>query len=642
MYRIISLLLVTLLTSGFLNAQRILDLDSLKRALHESQDTSRVETMISLANGYRFSNLDSSSYYAEQGLELSRQIGYLKGEAICLGYKALSLYWMGNYPQALELAFEGINIMKDVGGFRGSRVLYLTVAEVYFDLKNFEKAMEFLRLSGSVYRYLKLRNAYTNLQIGEVMIELGHLDSALVYLDQSIVDFQLDNRSVDPLVYIALGNVEAKRGRLDSAMSYYNYSIALAEQNHEIRAITQSFLQLAQIHRQNNLDSAIYFTKRSLTLADSINQRKVVVSSAQLLADLYEPVDSDLALKYYKKANAVKESMYGAGNLQAIQAVIDKEEERQVALQEAEEEFQTRIRTNAFLGSSFTLIVIALLLYRNNRVQKKSKRKTEIAYERLQNTQNQLIHSEKMASLGELTAGIAHEIQNPLNFVNNFSDVNKELVDELEQEIEKGDKEEIRAILQDLRDNEEKVTHHGKRAEGIVKSMLQHSRGTEGQKERIDINGLCDEYLRLAYHGFRAKDQSFNCDYKLDLDSHIPKIEVVPQDIGRVLLNLINNAFQAIKGEEKPEVICTTRSTPPLRGDKGGVQITISDNGPGIPKHIRDKIFQPFFTTKATGEGTGLGLSLSYDIVTKGHGGKLSVKTEPGKGSEFIVELPVG
>ena len=211
----------------------------------------------------------------------------------------------------------------------------------------------------------------------------------------------------------------------------------------------------------------------------------------------------------------------------------------------------------------------------------------------------------------------------------------------MEQEIEKGDKEEIKALLQDLRENEAKVTHHGKRAEGIVKSMLQHSRGKEGQKEPTDINALCDEYLRLAYHGFRARDQSFNAEFKTELDPDLPKIEVVPQDIGRVLLNLINNAFQAIKGEEKPEVIVTTRSTPLLRGDKGGVQITISDNGPGIPDDIKDKIFQPFFTTKATGEGTGLGLSLSYDIVTKGHDGKLKVHSDDGRGSDFIIELPI-
>ncbi|MEQ9423546.1 MAG: ATP-binding protein [Cyclobacteriaceae bacterium] len=266
----------------------------------------------------------------------------------------------------------------------------------------------------------------------------------------------------------------------------------------------------------------------------------------------------------------------------------------------------------------------------------------EHALNELKETQAHLIHSEKMASLGELTAGIAHEIQNPLNFVNNFSEINKELIDELKEAVAKNDQEEVKAIFDDLTDNEEKVSHHGKRAEGIVKSMLQHSRIGSGQKELTDINALCDEYLRLAYHGFRAKDKSFNADYKAELDPDLPKIKVVPQDIGRVLLNLINNAFQAVssprhseRSEESPKVIVATKKS------KEGIRITVTDNGSGIPEDIKDKIFQPFFTTKPTGEGTGLGLSMSYDIVTKGHGGELKVESAQSEGTRFIVELPM-
>jgi signal transduction histidine kinase len=267
--------------------------------------------------------------------------------------------------------------------------------------------------------------------------------------------------------------------------------------------------------------------------------------------------------------------------------------------------------------------------------------------ESLKSTQSQLIHSEKMASLGELTAGIAHEIQNPLNFVNNFSEVNKELVEDLKQAIAQNDQEEVDALLEDILANEDKVVHHGKRAEQIVKSMLQHSRGTDGGKEPIDINALCDEYMRLAYHGFRAKDKSFNADFELDLDESLPELKVVPQDIGRVLLNLINNAFQACTERSEdasadrsviavpPKVIVSTKSI----GDS--IEISVKDNGPGIPGNIRDKIFQPFFTTKPTGQGTGLGLSMSYDIVTKGHGGTLEVESKVGKGTEFVILLPI-
>jgi signal transduction histidine kinase len=259
----------------------------------------------------------------------------------------------------------------------------------------------------------------------------------------------------------------------------------------------------------------------------------------------------------------------------------------------------------------------------------------------LKKTQTQLIQSEKMASLGELTAGIAHEIQNPLNFVNNFSEVNGELIDELEQEIDKGNLNEIRSLAKNIKENEQKIIHHGKRADAIVKGMLLHSRSSSGQKEPTDINALADEYLRLAYHGLRAKDKSFNASFKTNLDNNIDKVNIIPQDIGRVLVNLINNAFYAVGEKQKhsrngyePTVTVTTKKI------DGKVEVSVKDNGNGIPQKVLDKIFQPFFTTKPTGEGTGLGLSLSYDIITKGHGGELKVETKEGEGTEFIIQLP--
>jgi signal transduction histidine kinase len=276
----------------------------------------------------------------------------------------------------------------------------------------------------------------------------------------------------------------------------------------------------------------------------------------------------------------------------------------------------------------------------------KAYHKLEQTHEALKATQSQLIQSEKMASLGELTAGIAHEIQNPLNFVNNFSEVNKELVDEFEQEIKKENYTQAKAIAKNIRDNEEKINNHGKRADAILKSMLQHSRISSGKKEPTDINTLADEYLRLAYHGQRAKDNTFNAAFKTDWDHTIGKINIIPQDIGRVLLNLVNNAFYIVHEKKKdtgdgykPVVSISTKKI----GDKPDsyrVEIRIKDNGKGIPQEIIDKIFQPFFTTKPTGQGTGLGLSLSYDIV-KAHGGEINVESKEGEGSEFIIHLPV-
>ena len=281
---------------------------------------------------------------------------------------------------------------------------------------------------------------------------------------------------------------------------------------------------------------------------------------------------------------------------------------------------------------------------RNREKELKQAKEIEKAYTNLKETQTQLIQSEKMASLGELTAGIAHEIQNPLNFVNNFSEVNKELIEEMKQEIELGNYSEVKTIAKNISENEDKIIFHGKRADGIVKGMLQHSRSSSGVKELTDVNALADEYLRLAYHGLRAKDKSFNASMKTDFDESLGKIKAVPQDLGRVILNLITNAFYAVT-EKKAAVVKDTDNkyeptvTVSTKTREGKIEIRVHDNGNGIPQTVIDKIFQPFFTTKPSGKGTGLGLSMSYEIITKGHGGELKVETKEGEGTSFIILL---
>jgi signal transduction histidine kinase len=302
----------------------------------------------------------------------------------------------------------------------------------------------------------------------------------------------------------------------------------------------------------------------------------------------------------------------------------------------------------------FAGAVWAFIAYRSKRLKQENAileervvhRTTQLkqSLEDLRAVQAQLIQSEKMASLGELTAGIAHEIQNPLNFVNNFSDVNKELLEELKEEADKGNIDEVKAIANDVIDNSEKINHHGKRADAIVKGMLQHSRVSTGQKEPTDINALADEYLRLSYHGMRAKDKNFNATIETDFDEGIAKINIVPQDIGRVLLNLFNNAFYTVSERRastsssgqpyEPTVSVSTKMI------DNKILISVKDNGVGISPKVVDRIFQPFFTTKPTGQGTGLGLSLSYDII-KAHGGEIKVETKEDAGAEFIAQLPV-
>jgi len=377
----------------------------------------------------------------------------------------------------------------------------------------------------------------------------------------------------------------------------------------------------------------------------------------QGLAELYAMAsDFKNAFTYQKLYTSFKDTLYNAEidkKLQANALKFDLEKKQtEIDLLEKDKiqkEQKSRIQQLFIIsisGALFTALILSLILYRNNQHKQKSnarlqQQKEEIqkTLEKLKDTQSQLVHAEKMASLGELTAGIAHEIQNPLNFVNNFSEVSNELLDEMKEELVKGNYEDAIALAEDVKLNLEKINHHGKRADGIVKGMLQHSRTSSGQKEPTDINVLADEYLRLSYHGLRAKDKSFNASLKTDFDNSIGKINIIPQDFGRVILNLINNAFYAVTEKKKanpdgyePVVSISTKKM----GSK--IEIRVCDNGNGIPKRVIDKIFQPFFTTKPTGEGTGLGLSLSYDIV-KAHGGEFKVETKEGEFSHFIIIL---
>jgi len=374
-----------------------------------------------------------------------------------------------------------------------------------------------------------------------------------------------------------------------------------------------------------------------------------ILINSKILADEYEHKDVNQAFHYLKLAMTVNDQLFGSKKVKEVQKILSAEQQRRREIELKRIARQTQLKEYAFLAGLAVLLFIAFILYRHNEQRKKANRILESTLTNLKATQSQLIQSEKMASLGELTAGIAHEIQNPLNFVNNFSEVNQEMIDELKEELKGGNIHEALAIAEDIQQNEEKISHHGKRADSIVKGMLQHSRTGSAQKELTNINALADEYMRLSYHGLRSKDKSFNTETVTHFDARLPLINVIPQDIGRVLLNLFNNAFYAVNqkaktagADYKPEVSVTTAPQPPSAdGGAKSVLIIVRDNGVGIPDAIKEKIMQPFFTTKPTGEGTGLGLSLTYDMVVKGHGGSIEVNSKEGEGSEFIIKLPV-
>ncbi|MEP6712679.1 MAG: ATP-binding protein [Ferruginibacter sp.] len=426
----------------------------------------------------------------------------------------------------------------------------------------------------------------------------------------------------------------------------------------DINTIIWAQNDLAQIYLETNYqDSARYYAYKAAPLANEKGFRDQLLRAYHYLYLSYEKSGlKDSAFSYYKMSVNTKDSLYSLQNSKQVQFINFREQTRQQEAEQEKIQFQNKIRMYVLLAGLVIFFIIVFILFRNNRQKQRANQVLEKTLTDLKSAQTQLIQSEKMASLGELTAGIAHEIQNPLNFVNNFSEVSKELLDEMKTELNNGNTEDAKEIADDVIQNLEKINHHGKRADAIVKGMLQHSQSSTGKKEPTDINALCDEYLRLSYHGLRAKDKSFNATLKTDFDPSIGKINIIPQDIGRVILNLLTNAFYVVDEKKKacqaepveagnvyePTVSISTKKA----GDK--VLISVSDNGNGIPPKVLDKIFQPFFTTKPTGQGTGLGLSLSYDII-KAHGGEIKVETKvadpgsvgKGEGTTFIIQLPI-
>jgi two-component system NtrC family sensor kinase len=617
-------------------------------------DTSRINAQLNLCLLYRLGNMDSSIYYGQAALKSSNKINYRKGEILALSFMAITTEQQGNLPKAMEMGFKALQLATEYHLEGDASAASDAIGEVYIILKDYPNAISFLKrgLSIAMSNNIIEAAAYDLWDLGVAYAGMNQSDSAFYFEQQAIAEFSKINRQ-EPLVYMTLGDIEMKAGNRAGASDYYKKSLQISLRNNETRASAYAYNRIATFYKiVNQPDSAIYYANTGLEESQLISQKNSILEAASLLSELYEQKDTKESLRYLKIANAVKDSLFGSQNIQAIQTLASQEDAHQKEIAAAKIAYQNQLKQYALIGGLGILLLVALILFRNNRNKRKanillSKQKEEIqnTLSELKSTQKLLVQSEKMASLGELTAGIAHEIQNPLNFVNNFSEVNKELIGELVEEVDKGNTEEAKAIANDIKENSEKINHHGKRAGDIVKGMLQHSQSSKGQKEPTDINALCDEYLRMSYHGLRAKDNGFNAIIKTDFDNSIGKINIVSQDIGRVLLNLYNNAFYAVNEKKKnadgnyqPLVTVRTSINPPS-GGRGAV-ITVTDNGSGIPKKIVDKIFQPFFTTKPTGQGTGLGLSLSYDIV-KAHGGEIKVQTKEGEGSTFIIQLPV-
>jgi two-component system NtrC family sensor kinase len=643
---LIGLLTTIFFVQAFGQQENYKDVPSLLQKLSVvTSDTTRILIKCSLGEAYRSNNPDTSLILANEALSLSKELKFRKGEIRSLVVLCVLYREKGDLPYALELGLKALKMAEEENLPYEQVYSLMRIAVVYIAVKDVHEGITYLKKADGV-----LKKNYDDFQWSVVQFFLGDAYEQLNDLDAAeqkakLLEQKQGSNPVWVIIYRRIqANIAVKRNNLPLAIKYYRESneVAMAQSEFREAATTSNGMALA-FKKMGETDSAIFYAKQGLKLGQMLSYRNRILVASGLLAELYAEKDPKEAVKYYQIAAAAKDSLYGVQKVLKLQSSTMKEQERMSQEEAARVAYQNKVRQGMLVGGVAVFVIVALMLYRNNRQKQKANKVLETTLTNLKTTQSQLIQSEKMASLGELTAGIAHEIQNPLNFVNNFSEVNKELIEELKIKNEKLKIEdnEVNELLYDITQNLDKINFHGKRADAIVKGMLQHSRISTGQKELTDINALCDEYLRLSYYGLRAKDKNFNAEIKTDFDNSIGKINVVPQDIGRVLLNLINNAFYAVSekvklqaASYKPQVIIHTRKL----GDN--LQIKVEDNGNGVPQKIIDKIFQPFFTTKPTGQGTGLGLSLAYDII-KAHGGEIRVETTIGAGSEFAIQLPI-
>ncbi len=608
--------------------------DSLKLLLITEKDVSkRVVILFSIFDYYRYTHPDSSLTYIQQALEIAEKEEDWHNTALARLFLCETFSMLGNDPLALNYGFKALELFEELNDTMGICNTSTSIGNFYSGQRDFEKSLYYY------YKALNLMNHYSDQSqmhyfwggISGIYLQKNELDSALYY---AIKAYKRDPDWTYGLRLMA--SIYTKTGNTIKAYEFYRKATISAEKNNLNSDLIEIYTGIARLNRnENNNDSALFYASKALAEIKEHSYPAGILELTQMLGDIYEKKnEKDSALKYMKMSLEIKDELYNSEKIRAFQNISFNEELKLKELEAARVESRNLLMLYLLLGGMVVAIVIAIILLRINRKIEKANRELEI-------TQTQLIQSEKMASLGELTAGIAHEIQNPLNFVTNFSEVSNELLDEMKIALENDNKKEALAITSEVKLNLERIKHHGLRAGAIVKGMLYHSRSSSGKKEPTNINALADEYQRLTYHGLRAKDKSFNASMKSDFDQSIGEINVMPQEIGRVLLNLLSNAFYAINEKKKLNISGYQPSISVSTKNLGkNIEIKIIDNGIGIPRTVMDKIFQPFFTTKPTGEGTGLGLSLSYDIITKGHGGKLKVETKESEGTMFIIILP--
>ncbi|MFI5155938.1 MAG: ATP-binding protein [Chitinophagales bacterium] len=658
-------ILVAALVSD-INARGQHYLDSLIDQLHsEKTDTGKVYILGAISSYYSFTNFDSSLYFANQAEKLALSSGFYFGNQISKHGLYLAYLAVGNYPKCLEIAIRNLNLAEQLQDRRdiGMGVAYAQLAQIHRLNQDANGAVLNARRSITLLENAPipfntfLSSAYTALGITSVSKNMP--DSILYYLKKAYQVAHLENSvSFLAMVTVAfMGDGFSMRNEFQKAKDYYFEALKEGIYTNNPYIQSRVLQNLADLnYKMGFADSGIFYAQQSIRISTKFGFVNYSMNSYTFLAKYYETIQQhDSSFKYMKLTLSTKDTLFSQARMQQFILRDFNEKQRQQDLELAKAKYATQLRLYGLISALSILIFLAIFLYRNNLQRKKTndvlshqKADLETALGKLKSTQSQLIQAEKMASLGELSAGIAHEIQNPLNFVNNFSEINMELAAELKQELNKLniDKTQLQdcfGIISNIIQNQEKINQHGSRADSIVKGMMQHMIVRAGQKEITDINKLVEEYLRLSYQAFYAREKSFNVMPNLSLDKSLEKMNLAPQDLGKALLNLFNNAFYYMSEKQKGD---SAKEYVPIlniltRNLKDQVEIRIKDNGSGISPKLVNKIFQPFFTTKPTGQGTGLGLSLAYDIVTKEHGGTIVVDSKEGEYTEFIIHLPL-
>ncbi len=685
MIKLLTAPLLFLLLAGAVEAQQP-DIDRLRRGLLIAEnDTAKLVMLSLITEAYNEIRPDSTLYFAEELLALSRKLKLRLNEAYALDQKAYAYLNMGNYPNSLQTYLAGLSLAEDpeseenvlpqhyllpnrflkppVSAHTQRLVILARITHyigiLYGTTNNFKRELYYYfkakDLTEQVGNLSALCPIYSTM--GRAYLSLKNTDSALI-CEQNSYDLAMSTGYKKYLGSILLnfGRIQATLGNKKDAIGFFRRAVDTSIEQKYLRGAVASYLQLAELYKgTDKQDSVFDCIKSAFELAKYQNVPSLLLRCYGALSGYYASLKkADSVIKYQGLIIKLNDSIFNSKQTQLFQTIDFDEEKRRQEQIVQQKEYASKIRIYLLATALAIVFLVAFLLYRNNRRKKlanalltRQKEKVEQALKELRNTQNQLIQSEKMASLGQLTAGIAHEIQNPLNFVNNFSDLNVELIEEMNVELKVGNPDAAANISRDISQNEQKINYHGKRADIIVKSMLQHSQG-KGVIELTDVNALAEEYLKLAYHGFRAKDKSMSSalgvssiTIRTDFDPFIGEVYINAQDIGRVCLSLYNNAFYAVASKKnqrsdpfEPVVLVSTKLV------DHHVEMRVKDNGVGIPPKNLDKIFNPFFTTKPTGEGTGLGLSLAYDIV-KAHAGELTVTSVEGEGSEFVIRMPV-